>query len=184
MKKIKIIIAIVTLVISSNLNSQVRVGGSIDININFPAPKVIIVKEAPKPVYKTKKVKKHNSKCERRDNNLGSIRNQNNRYGSIDLLVIDVSFENIGNGLERITYFTNTRETLEVILRTNNPNDYNYHYHTNPHCNSNSIVAVALNGYEMPLQNGSIALQSGQQFHTVLNLHSYHQGNFNGVVSF
>ncbi|VXB84292.1 conserved exported hypothetical protein [Flavobacterium sp. 9AF] len=190
MKKFKLVVAILVVSLFTKVNAQVRIGGSVDISINFPSPKVIIVKEEPRPVYKHKepkkckvyKPKKHH--CEPYPEVLGVITNQNGRYDRVDLAILDVTIENIGNGLESVTYFTNTNETLEIIIRTNNPNDYNYHYSTNPHCAANVIVSVALNGYEMPLRDGSISLQPGRQLHSVVNLHSFYEGNFNGTVNF
>lgn len=192
MKKLKVILVILVLSYFSKVNSQVRIGGTIDININLPLPKVIIVKEEPKPrpVYhpkEEKRQKEHKPKkqhCEQYEYSLGTIINQNNRFGRFDLLIVDAVFEPIGRGLERITYFTNTRETLEIIIHTNNPNDFNYHYNNNPHCTSNSIVSVALNGHEIPLRDGSFSLQPGRQFHSVVNLHSLYEGDFNGTVNF
>ena len=190
MKNLKVIIVILLLSSFSKVNSQVQIGGSIDININLPFPKVVIVKEEPRPVYHPKEEKRqkgHKPKkqhCEEYVYSLGTISNQNNRFGNMDLLIVDAVFEPIGRGLERITYFTNTRETIAIIIHTNNPNDFNYQYNTNPHCTSNTIVSVVLNGHEMPLRAGSISLQPGRQFHSVVNLHSIYEGTFNGTVNF
>ena len=190
MKNLKVIVVLLALSYFSKVNSQVRIGGGIDITIDLPFPKVIIVKEEPRPVYhpkEEKRQKEHKPKkqhCEDYAYSLGTIINQNNRFGSIDLLIVDAVFEPIGRGLERITYFTNTRETLEIIIHTNNPNDYNYQYNTNRHCTSNVIVSVVLNGHEMPLRDGSVSLQPSRQFHSVVNLHSLYEGTFNGTVNF
>lgn len=189
MKNLKPIVVLIAVSFFSYAQAQVRIGGSVDISINLPTPKVIIVKEEPRPVYtpkphkkpKAHKPKKHH--CEEVVYALGSIRNQNGRYNSFDWLIVDASLENLGNGLERLTYFTNTRETIEIIIHTNNPNDYNYHFTRNPHCTANTIISVAMNGYAIALHQGSLSLQPGHQLHAVLNLDSCNEGTFNGTVT-
>ncbi|WP_130733885.1 hypothetical protein [Flavobacterium sp. J27] len=190
MKNFKRIIIIAALSFFIKTTAQVRIGGSVDISINLPMPKVIIVKEEPKPMPAPKAPKKQKvykpkkQHCETILYSLGTIVNHTHRYGRVDLVVVDAFIENLGRGLERVTYLTNTRETLEIVIRTNNPNDCNYHYNTNPHCTTNLIVSVALNSVEMPLHNGSISLQPGESIYSVLNLNSVYEGSFNGSIQF
>ena len=49
----------------------------------------------------------------------------------------------------------------------------------------NSIVKVLLNNQYLDLRDGSLSLQPKQNgFHSVINLHSIQEGDFNGTVNF
>ena len=86
----------------------------------------------------------------------------------------------------------NNGETLEFIIQTVNVNDYNYHFNNNGNHNhggnrnyNNTILAVLLNGRELPVRNSSLSLQHGHQgVHSVINLHTVYDGDFNGTVNF
>jgi len=87
-----------------------------------------------------------------------------------------------------VSYKLNTGDLLELFISTANPNDYNYHAHSNHNNNhqNNVIHKVLLNGQFLELRDGSLSLQPKEQygFHSVINLHSTYEGDFNGTVNF
>jgi len=116
----------------------------------------------------------------------GEIRNQNGPYGLQVYHVQDARLETIHNGLENVVYYLDSGDVLELTIATANPQDYNYHIYNNCECsNQNKIVKVLLNNQYLPLRDGSLSLQPRQQgFHSVINLHSRSEGDFNGTINF
>ncbi|KAA1245985.1 hypothetical protein [Aquimarina sp. RZ0] len=195
MKKTQLLL--ITSLFLSTLTSfaQVRIGGgvSIDINIDLPLPEVVVVSRRPEPVIRKPKPNRpiiHT--CDHRCNHndvysFGEIQNQNGPQGRYVYQVTNAGLGGLNNGAESILYTLDTGETLELIIRTMNPDDYNYHYNNGYHNSSNNeIIAILLNGQEIAVKDGSLSLQPkhGRGFHSVLNIHAMYEGDFNGTVNF
>ena len=202
MKIIKLLVFVLCLSPLSDIYSQVRVGGGVfvDVTIDVPIPDVVVIGKRPKPRPKPRVVKKPrksvihtcNHGCNHNNNNydhydFGEIQNQNGPYGRQIYQVNQAHIEGLNNGLERVVYQLNSGDALELVIATANHNDYNYHscHHNNCHQN-NRIIEVLLNNQSLPLRDGSLSLQpKGQnRFHSVINLHSVNEGDFNGTVNF
>ena len=65
-------------------------------------------------------------------------------------------------------------------------NSYDHNYKDCECSDKNRIIKVLLNGKYLELRDGSLSLQPGGQnnFHSVINLHSLYEGDFNGTVNF
>ncbi len=185
-------------IFSATIFSQIRIGGSISIDINLPIPDVVIVGKSPKrvPVPQPEQCpipreKRHRCNDNCNHNNVfsyGEIQNQNGSYGNERYSVLDAHITLLQNREEIITYELDSGDVLELFIVTINPNDYNYHTYSNSYsCNKNNhITKVVLNGKFLDLRNGSLSLQprGNNGFHSVLNIHSVYEGDFNGSVNF
>ena len=136
-----------------------------------------VVKKSRRPIIHTN----HNT-----DISYGEIRNQNGPYGLQDYYVQEAYLQTFQDGLENVVYYLDSGDVLELVIATANPQDYNYHIYNNSNCNQNNkIVKVLLNNKYLDLRDGSLSLQPKQNgFHSVINLHSIHEGDFNGTVNF
>ena len=171
-------------------NAQVRIGGGISIDIDLPLPEIVVEKKRPIPAPQRYPKQKRKQRTVNRPvynkHSLGSINNQNRRDGSYNYHVINASIAKADYNTESILYEFDNGETLELIIATTNPHDYNYHFYNNrgPH-GGNQIQVILLNGYELPAHSASLSLQPKRiGYHSVLNLHSVNEGNFNGTVNF
>jgi len=155
-------------------NAQVRIGGGISIDIDLPLPEIVVEKKRPIPAPQRYPKQKRKQ------------RTVNRRDGSYNYHVINASIAKANYNTESILYEFDNGETLELIIATTNPHDYNYHFYNNrgPH-GGNQIQVILLNGYELPAHSASLSLQPKRiGYHSVLNLHSVNEGNFNGTVNF
>jgi len=183
-------------------NAQVTVGGGVNVNIDLPIPEVVIGKRrptprpvpAPAPVPRPRRGNTGNHggghgghTRSRNYHSLGNINNQNTPNGNYNYQVVNASIQPESQGCERVYYALDNGETLELIIFTNNPNDYNYHYsHHHNNRYNNNITAILLNGQEIPVRDASISIQpqGNRGIHSVLNLHTAYDGDFNGTVNF
>ncbi|MHA7057312.1 hypothetical protein ACWGOQ_0008850 [Aquimarina sp. M1] len=180
-------------------HSQVVIGGgvSVDVNIDLPIPDVVVIgrKEGPRRRTKPRVVTKPrkpvihscNQGCNHHNGSVfGEIQNQNGPYGRQIYNVVQARLSGYQNGLEKVIYRLNSGDILELIIATANENDYNYHNYSNCECSQNNrIIEVLLNGQYIPLRDGSLSLQPRNGgFHSVINLHSQNEGDFNGTVNF
>ena len=178
-------------------NAQVRIGGGVSIDINLPLPEIVVVNRrpapipqprrrrvpqprpvpAPRPVHTCSHVCVHS---------LGTINNQNRPDGQYNYAVLNATVSPERQFSDRVFYALDNGETLEFIIQTANPNDFNYHYYQNRRdCHNNMILAVLLNGNEIPVRDGHLSLQPGHHgTHSVINLHTVYDGDFNGTVNF
>ncbi len=195
MKNYQIVLVAIAMIMTNSMYSQIRIGGgiSIGVNIDLPIPDIVVVErrtDLPRPRNpRCGRAVIHT--CDHRCNpNFGTIQHQNGPNGRYIFEVVNVSLAPINNGEEKLIYNLDTGEELEIIISTIKGNDYNYHYLdrncNNCRPNSNVILAVFLNGEELPLRNGSLSLQpiGNGRFHSVVNLHSFYDGDFNGTVNF
>ena len=186
-------------------NAQVRIGGGVSIDIDVPLPEVVVVKKRRRPVPQPPQPQPRRRRVPaprpvpvpvpqpRRvpaprpvyTHSLGNINNQNRPDGAYNYLVLDASISPDRQYSERVFYALDNGETLEFIIQTANPNDYNYHYYSNHNPHNNTILAVLLNGNEIPVRDSSLSLQPNHNgTHSVINLHTVYDGNFNGTVNF
>jgi len=192
-------------------NAQVTVGGGVNVNIDIPLPGVVIGKKrapkraptpipapVPEPIPRPRRghtntgnhggYGNHGGHTRTRNyHSLGNINNQNTPNGNYNYQVVNASINPENQGCERVYYALDNGETLELIIFTNNPNDYNYHYsHHHNNRYNNIITAILLNGQEIPVRDASISIQprGHQGIHSVLNLHTAYDGDFNGTVNF
>ena len=196
MRFLIIITVFVLSLFTSTLYSQVRVEGGVTIDIDLPIPKdIVVVSRVPneKPIPKSfpKKRKRHvcNGNCNHNTSySYGEIQNQNGPVGRQVYAVINAQLNTLRNGVEIVQYEFNTGDILELFITTANTNDYNYHsYPDDCRCdNNNRIIKVLLNGQYLDLRDGSLSLQprNNANFHSVVNLHSQYEGDFNGTVNF
>ncbi len=171
--------------------SQVRIGGgvSIDVNIDIPIPDVVVIGRTPKPPVVITEPRRERPVIHtptHENYGYGEIQNQNGPYGRQIYQVVQASLEPTNKGIERVIYHLDTGDVLELYIATANPNDYNYHIYNHCDCQQNNrITEVLLNGQYLPLRDGALSLQPrADMFHSVLNLHSVHEGDFNGTVNF
>lgn len=186
------------------VTAQVKIEGVITVDIPLPkVPEVIIVK----PDYPTHPERRGEERPNRKDKTLdyfGEITNQNGpNRGAFTHLVRNAKLQKLHNGLESVLYYLDSGDILELIIATGNAQDYNYHTHNSHHRkgnrgggkypskrhnqqhNKNTIVKVLLNNKYLDLRDGSLSLQPKQHgFHSVINLHSLYEGDFNGTVNF
>lgn len=184
MKNYLFLLALLSLSFTNVSNAQLRIGGgiSIGVNIDLPLPEIAVVvggTVCPQPQSRRPIV-----------DNFGSIHHQNGPYGRHIYEVTGARLQPTSNQEERILYYLDTGDVLELLIHTVNPNDYNYHYY-DANCGdcwatNNSIVAIYMNQEEIPLHNGSISLQPevNGRLHNVINLHSIYDGDFNGTIVF
>lgn len=181
-------------------NAQVRIGGGVSIGINLPLPEIVVVNRRPAPVPQPRRrrvpqprpvptprpvpVHTCNHTCV---HSLGTINNQNRPDGAYNYAVLNASVSPERQHSDRVFFALDNGETLEFIIQTANLNDYNYHYYQNRRdChNNNMILAVLLNGNEIPVRDCRLLLQPGHHgTHSVINLHTAYDGDFNGTVNF
>ncbi len=195
----KKLIALSILFFSINFLSvfgQVSIGGGISIDINLPIPDVVII-DAPQPRNPTpaprrrpRRIKKRRHECNSCRHNerysYGEIQNQNGPLGRQIYTVTGARLHPLQSGVEVVSYKLNSGDILELFIVTEKPNDYNYHvYGGDCMCENNRIEKVLLNGQYLELEDGNLSLQPrGRGFHSVLNLHSVYEGDFNGSVNF
>ena len=177
-------------------NAQVRIGGGVSIDINLPLPEIVVVNRRPAPIPTPRRipvpqprplpvprpVHTCNHSC---GHSLGTINNQNRPDGNFVFQVVNASVQPERQHSERVSFNLDNGETLEFIIHTVNPNDYNYHFYTQNNQHNNSIVAVLLNGKEMPIRDSRLLLQPQQyEINSVINLHTVYDGDFNGTINF
>ncbi|SEK41547.1 hypothetical protein SAMN04487910_0473 [Aquimarina amphilecti] len=193
MKTLKSIFFLICLILVSKSYSQVRIGGeaSIDISINIPIPDVAIERRNDSRVVKKPSapvIHNCNHLCSHNENvSYGEIQNQNGPYGRQIYQVTQARLESNSLGSESVIYQLNSGDVLELIVVTANIQDFNYHnYGENCDClQQNRIVKVLLNHQQIQLRDGSLSLQpKGNGFHSVINLHTEFEGDFNGTVNF
>lgn len=173
-------------------NAQVRIGGGVSIDIDLPFPEVVVVnrRPAPQPVpiprRQPRRPVPQPIPTPRPVHSLGNINNQNRPDGAYNYAVLNASISPERQNSERVFYALDNGETLEFIIQTRNPNDYNYHYSNNHHnAHNNIILAVLLNGNDIPVRDSHLSLQPRHRgTHSVINLHTAYDGNFNGTVNF
>ena len=194
-------LSVILIFITTSISAQVRVGGgvSIDVSLDFPPiPEVIVVnrkpnspRPCPNPRERRVNIPEEN-RCQgnckdTRVSRYGEIRNQNGRYGLQVYKIRNAQLLPLRNGLETVIYQLDSGDVLELVIATANSQDYNYHFSKHQqYSNNNKIVKVLLNNNYLDLRDGSLSLQpTGQQgFHSVVNLHSVYEGDFNGTVNF
>ncbi len=181
---------------SMTVFSQIRIGGGVSIDINLPIPDVVIVdrptRRVPEPAPRRKpRVEKRRKACNQchrdRTYSYGEIQNQNGPFGRQIFSVVDAHLEPLQNRTEVVSYQLDSGDVLELFIVTENPNDYNYHvYRDNYRCENNRIIKVLFNGDYLDLEDGNLSLQPRGRngFHSVINLHSIYEGDFNGSVNF
>ena len=183
---------------SSTIFSQIRIGGDISIEIKLPIPEVVTVDRSPRRVpapqpeqCPTPRRRRHHCNSYCNHNNLfnyGEIQNQNGPLGNEIYSVLNAHIVSLQNREEIITYELDSGDVLELFIVTLNPNDYNYHTYSNRYkCNKNNHIAkVTLNGEYIDLRDSSLSLQprGSNRFHSILNIHSVYEGDFNGTVNF
>ncbi|MGY3794745.1 hypothetical protein [uncultured Aquimarina sp.] len=183
MKTNHFLVIIFSVLIANQSFGQVRIGGgvSVDINIDLPIPEVIVVGRKPSPVIISRAPKPVYENI-----SFGEIQNQNGPYGRQIYQVTDAQLESYNGGEERLIYALDSGDILEILLITANPQDYNYHSYNSCECSENNRIAeVILNNQPIELRDGSVSLQPRQNgFHSVINLHSRFEGDFNGTVNF
>ncbi|WP_299311533.1 hypothetical protein [uncultured Aquimarina sp.] len=191
MKTIKFLTILSCFILVPVAHSQVIIDGgvSVDVNINLPIPDVVVIgrKEKPKPRPRKPVIHSCDQGCNHHNaSTYGEIQNQNGPYGRRMYMVVQAKLEEYHNGLEKVIYRLDSGDVLELIIVTANENDYNYHSYANCECNENNkIIEVLLNGQYIPLRDGSLSLQPRTEgFHTVINLHSHEEGDFNGTINF
>ncbi|WP_109437615.1 MULTISPECIES: hypothetical protein [Aquimarina] len=194
MKKDSFLLLFFSVLIIFPISAQLVVGGrvAVDVDINLPIPDVVIERRTSKQqLPKSKRgrpivIHRCDHTCH---HDFGAIQNQNAPSGEYLYQVANASLVPSENGEDHIVYDLDTGDVLEIIIVTGNYADYNYHYF-NPDYNSlppdNIILAITFNGQEIPLHTGSISIepQGIGGYHSVLNLHSIYEGNFNGTVNF
>ncbi len=190
MKNTKSFLVLFLFVFSFQFNSaQIRIGGgvSIGVQIGLPLPDVVVVSRRPVPSKRPVIVHRCNHTCH---HTFGFIDNQNTPSGNYHYQVTNASLvASHQSEQERLIYNLDTGDILELIIAMSNPNDFNYHFY-NPNCNceqvSNTILEVLFNGSPIAIQTGSLSLQPkpGGRLHSVLNLHSFDEGDFNGSIDF
>lgn len=198
MKKRTLLLILFISTITTPIFSQIVIGGGISIDIKLPLPEVVIIgktpRRAPTPQPRPRP-RPRPTDCHSCDGNhhhentysYGEIQNQNGPGGRYIYAVQQAQLTPLNNGEEVVTYQLNSGDILELFIITANTNDYNYHsYADNCSCNHNNrITKVLLNGQYLPLRDGSLSLQpKNNGFHSVINLHSIHEGDFNGTVNF
>ena len=185
-------------------NAQVRVGGGVSVNIDLPFPEIVIGNKkrrrpvpAPQPVprripnpqpvpRRAPAPRTTGPSHDYYNRSLGTINNQNRPDGNYLLQVVNAYLGAERYNNEHVVYELNNGETLEFIIQTNNPNDFNYHFYNNHHGqnHNNTIIAILLNGREIPVRDSALSLQPRHQgFHSVINLHTVYDGDFNGTVN-
>jgi len=193
MKFGKMAFGIIFIFSGANLFSQITIGGQIavDVHINAPIPEVIIAERRPNPRIISKPPSPLIHICDHScDHNtpvyFGEIMNQNGPYGRQIYGVLRAQLQTFTNGLEQLIYEFDNGDILEISIVTANSNDYNYHSYHNCDCEQkNRIIEVLINGNSIELESGSLSLQpQSGGFHTVLNLHSVQEGDFNGTINF
>jgi len=189
MKTIQIFIVLVCLLPVSVAYSQIQIGGvSVDVSIDIPIPDVVVIgrKPSPKVVIEPREQVVVHTSNHYETISFGEIQNQNGPYGRQIYQVVDAALASFHNGLETITYHLNSGDVLELVIATANSNDYNYHSYDNCSCEENNrIIKVVLNNQQIALRDGSVSLQpKANGFHSVLNLHTQFEGDFNGTVNF
>lgn len=183
-------------IISSSVFSQVRIGGGISIDINLPFPDVVVVDNPPRrvPEPKPRRIpKKRRHRCDdychhNETFSYGEIQNQNGRFGRQVFSVLGAEIQPLRYNREVVHYELDSGDVLELFIVTENPDNYNYHkYSDNRRCDDgNRITKVLLNGQRLKLLDGNLSLQprGSNNFHSVINIHSVYEGDFNGTVNF
>ncbi len=173
----------------NNVEAQVSVGGQIDIRIGLP--EVVVINRAPQPrrvpqprrrppIVVTERVPAPRP-CDC-DHSLGTIMNQNNGP-RFDYYVLDASVNYLPNHELDLILNLDTGDTMVISMIEVNPQDYNFHYHCNPRIQSNTITAIHINNAPIALHSAAVSLQPNSRgFNAVLNLHSVHNGDYNGTV--
>ncbi|WP_298317123.1 hypothetical protein [uncultured Aquimarina sp.] len=193
MKTFRTFTFLTCLIFSLTSYSQVIIGGeaSIDISINIPVPDIVIerrpdVRIETRPSAPVIHSCDHN--CSHNEYvSYGEIQNQNGPYGRQIYLVTQAQLESNRVGSESVTYVLDSGDVLELIIVTANLQDFNYHsYSDNCECSQkNRILEVLLNDQKISLRDGSLSLQPKENgFHSVINLHSKFEGDFNGTINF
>ncbi|MBW1297637.1 hypothetical protein [Aquimarina litoralis] len=171
-------------VLANKSYNQIRIGGgvSIDVSIDLPLPEVVIVDQKPNPevISQPRRIPVYENVS------FGEIQNQNGPYGRLIYQVSNAQLESYDSREERVIYSLDSGDILEILLITVNAQDYNYHSYGSCDClDKNRIVEVLLNRQPILLRDGSLSLQpSANGFHSVINLHSKFEGDFNGTVNF
>ncbi|MUU79469.1 hypothetical protein [Winogradskyella endarachnes] len=171
-----------------NTDAQVRIGGGVEIDIRVDLPE-IIVKPAPrenKPVPKPKRpiiIKERLPKeepCHCNVESYGQIMHQNN--GRVDYSVVDGFINYYENSEIDLVFNLESGDQMMITVLELNSNDYNFHYNANRQ--SNAILNVSINGVDVALNSGAVALQpTNDGYNIVLNLHSAFDGSFHGTVN-
>jgi len=173
-----------------NSEAQVRIGGSIDIDIRVGLPDIIVRpvprKRAPKPRPKRpviiKKRTPQHVPCNCNTESYGDIINQNNGP-RIDYQVIEGNVNFYNNNEIDLIFNLDSGDQMVITLLELKSNDYNFHYRNRPRGNSNSILQISINGINIPLNNAAVSLQpSNGGYSAVLNIHTRNDGDFNGTV--
>ncbi|WP_299180500.1 hypothetical protein [uncultured Aquimarina sp.] len=193
MKSFRNFVILVCLSLGFKSYSQVRIGGdaSIDISINIPIPDIVIEqRKNPRVATKPSVPVIHNCDhlCTHNENvSYGEIQNQNGPFGRQIYQVTRARLESSPVGSESVIYLLDSGDVLELIIVTANLQDFNYHnYGDTCDCSQkNRIVKVLLNNQQIQLRDGSLSLQPKRNgFHSVINLHTEFEGDFNGTVNF
>lgn len=190
----QIVLSVIFLIsaIVTPIFSQVTVSGGVSIDVNLPIPKeIVIVGETPRRAPTPRPQPQPRPRPIPRNVEVfsyGEIQNQNGPVGRQIYTVTNAQLGDAGNGVEVVSYELDSGDILELFISTANPNDYNYHAYNNHHSSqyNNTIHKVLLNGHYLELRDGSLSLQPKDQygFHSVINLHSTYEGDFNGTVNF
>lgn len=183
----KKLICILLIISAFSVQSQIRIGGEIAIDINVPIPDIVITTRKRRPAPPQKQQPIIHVCSTRCNHSFGQINNQNGPRGQYVFEVTDASIVPLNDYEEKVLFVLDTGEVLEVIIATENPNDVNYNYYEHCECRgSNKILAVFLNNQEIPLRNGSLSLQQHHNgaLQGVVNLHTQYEGDFNGNVNF
>ncbi|WP_108804353.1 hypothetical protein [Aquimarina sp. Aq107] len=193
MKSFRNFVILVCLLLGLKSHGQVRIGGdvSIDISINIPVPDIVIEQRKNTRVdTKPSAPVIHNCDhlCTHNENvSYGEIQNQNGPFGRQIYQVTRARLESNPVGSESVIYFLDSGDVLELIIVAANLQDFNYHsYEDNCDCSQqNRILEVLLNNQQIQLRDGSLSLQPKRNgFHSVINLHTEFEGDFNGTVNF
>lgn len=183
----KKLICILLICSAFSVQSQIRIGGEIAIDINVPIPDIVINTRKRRPTPPQKKQPIIHVCSHRCNHNLGTINNQNGPRGRYLYEVTDASVVPLNDYEEKVLFVLDTGEVLGIIITTENPDDVNYNYYEHCECRgSNKILAVFLNNQEIALRNGSLSLQQhpSGDLQGVVNLHTLYEGDFNGNVNF
>ena len=180
--------------LTTPLFSQITIDGQVSIDIQIPIPKDIVIisrtpDEKPKSFPEKRKKNTCHGNCDHNASfSYGEIQNQNGPVGRQIYTVVDAQLKTLNNGVEVVNYTFNSGDILELFMTTINTNDYNYHsYPDTCSCDTNNkIIKVLFNGQYLDLKDGSLSLQPSNHsnFHSVVNLHSQYEGDFNGSVNF
>lgn len=189
MKQLKIFTAtILFILINSNAEAQIRIGGGISIDVNLPEV-IIRNPEAPRripPRQRRRVIRTHECQrgCEcnvRRS--FGEITNQfrgrNRTYN-----VVDININERRNGIIEVTTFLEGGNEMHFVLSNVNPYDYNYSYHCSDR--NNSIIEMYYNDEELDPENANISLQPKARgnYEVVLNINDYDDHYFGRFSTF